>query len=155
MIVFYDYTCGDSHRLKLLLDQVGINPEWRTFSLKENKLEEGDSSLFEADEIESISVLALALAHAARESDFDRYHSEVFEAFHQEDHHVTPDELFSLAGIKAAEFKRRQRDLAAKLAAEHRHAAQDLGVYGTPTVVLEDGSAFYVELEQVVKDVTG
>lgn len=147
MIVYYDYTCGDSHRLKLMLDGLGLDAEWKTFSLKENKLEDGEPSLFDTEEIESISVLALALAHATRGSDFDRYHSAVFEAFHTENHHVTPDELFSLARVEPGEVK----GWTAKLAVEHHHATRELGVYGTPTVLLADGSAFYLELEQVTR----
>ncbi|MGH2703524.1 MAG: hypothetical protein ACRDJ4_00060 [Actinomycetota bacterium] len=54
---------------------------WRTLSLKEFRRPPSEPSLFERDGegLGSLSIPALALAHAAREADFDGYHEAVFD----------------------------------------------------------------------------
>lgn len=151
-VVYYDYTCDDSHRLKLLLDQLEQEPEWKTLSLKEVKRHDDETSFLEGEHISSISVLALAVAHAVRGLDFDRYHSEVFEAFHQEDRRLTVDEILEIAkaaGLDPARFKSSEPNWLTKVAIEHRHAVETLGVFGTPTVVFGPGRLLYVEPSQV------
>jgi protein-disulfide isomerase-like protein with CxxC motif len=151
-IVYYDYTCSDSHRLKQLFDRLGRKPKWRTFSLKENKRHDDEPSFFEGNEISSISILALALAHSLRDLDFYKFHSEVFDAFHEEGRRLTRDEILLMAdksGLEPASFHKSERDWLARVAAEHRHAVEVLGVFGTPTVILGESQMLYVELAQV------
>ena len=57
---------------------------WRTFSLKEANRDPASSSPLAVPKAESVSVLALALAHAARVAGCDRYHRAVFRAMHEE-----------------------------------------------------------------------
>lgn len=151
-VVYFDYTCGDSHRLKLLFDQLGQRPEWRTFSLKENKRPEDEPSFFQGDEISSISILGLALAHAVRDLDFYRFHSEIFDAFHEEGRRLTRDEILlaaSKSGLEPAAFKKSESKWLARVASEHQHAADQLGVFGTPTVMLGADRMLYIELAEV------
>lgn len=151
-VVYFDYTCGDSHRLKLLLDRLGLDVEWKTFSLKENKRHEDEPSLLEGEEISSISVWALALSHAVRGLDFDRYHSTVFDGFHEEGRRLTTDEILGVAeqaGVDPEEFRRYEGEWLRRVASEHRGAVEKLGVFGTPTVLFPDGGKLYVELAHV------
>lgn len=150
--VYYDYACGDSHRLKLLLDMLDLHPEWKTVSLKEMRRKEEEPSHFDANEIESLSVLALALAHAMRRHDFQRFHNELFDAFHDHRRHLTRDDILKIAeasGLDAKKFESKQRSWLKKLSAEHRAATQRKKVFGTPTIIIDGTDPFYVELQEV------
>jgi hypothetical protein len=149
--VYYDYACGDSHRLKLLLDKLDIRPEWKTVSLKEMRQGE-DPSLFDSDEIESLSVLALALAHAMRRHDFQRFHSELFDAFHDHGRHLTRGDILKIAeasGLDVKKFESKQRSWLKKLSAEHHAATQRQKVFGTPTISIDGTTPVYIELQEV------
>ncbi|HVL89041.1 MAG TPA: hypothetical protein VM841_02275, partial [Actinomycetota bacterium] len=80
MRCYVDYTCGHSYRLWSWLRGLNTGLDWRTFSLKEVNREPDEPRAFE--NLGSISVLALALSHAARNAGFLRYHGAAFEAFH-------------------------------------------------------------------------
>jgi predicted DsbA family dithiol-disulfide isomerase len=150
--VYYDYACGDSHRLKLMLDRLDVTPQWKTVSLKEMRQAGQEESLFDADEIESLSVLALALAHAMRAHDFERFHNELFDAFHEEDRHLTREEILKIAeasGLEVADFESNQRSWLGKLGAEHHDAVQMKNVFGTPTISVDGATPVYVELQEV------
>ena len=76
LTVYFDYTCQYSYRAMHWLDRAReARPEltvhWATFSLKEVNREEDEPSWVTADSPPSIGVFAQALAHAAREADFD------------------------------------------------------------------------------------
>jgi hypothetical protein len=95
----------------------------------------------------SISVLALALAHAARSADFDRYHHAVFEAMHGEERKLGEDDLIAIAAEAGVEDFDRPRWTAA-VGEEHHNAVTHHGVYGTPTLVFGRTGA-YVRLTEV------
>jgi DSBA-like thioredoxin domain-containing protein len=152
VVVYYDYACGDSHRVKLMLDQLDLRPQWKTVSLKGMRQSEEEPSLFDADEIESLSVLGLVLAHATRAVDFGRFHDELFEAFHQPGHHLTREEILKIAagaGLDVGEFQSNQRTWLKQLSAEHEEAVHSKKVFGTPTVSVDGGTPIYVELQSV------
>jgi hypothetical protein len=150
--VYFDYTCRYSYRAVHWLDQIpGAKIEWRTFSLKEVNREPDEPSWLEPNAPPSLSVLALALGHAAREADFDRFHHAVFEAMHGEERHLEEHEFLALAaeaGVDVDAFSADRGSWVGRVGAEHRDAVTGLGVYGTPTVVL-DGMAAYVRLTDV------
>lgn len=156
LTVFYDYTCGYSFRVWRWLDGVrgrrdDLEVRWATFSLKEANREEGAPSLFEDDEISSISVLALALGHAARERDFEGYHRSVFEAMHGEGARLERGDLLRVAaatGVDVAAFERERPRWLRAVAGEHAGARDGWGVFGTPTLVLGDGSAVFLKFAE-------
>ena len=154
--IFFDYTCGDSYRLKSvidLLEQAGrIEAAWSTFSLKQKRLAEGEPSPFDAAHIDSLSILALALAHALREqedADFALYHTEVYRALHEEDHHLAPEDVMAIAagaGLDIGAFKSDQQRWLKSVASEHQNAEARWGIFGTPTVIFDESLAVYAEV---------
>jgi DSBA-like thioredoxin domain len=149
LAVYYDYTCRYSYRALHWLDRVAAaRPElsiaWRTFSLKEVNRHEDEPSWLIARARPSVSVLALALAHAARAGDFDRYHHAVFEAMHREERKLDDDDLMAIAkdcGVQSFD----RGHWTASVGAEHKEAVALHGVYGTPTLLF-DGTGAYVRL---------
>jgi predicted DsbA family dithiol-disulfide isomerase len=150
--VYYDYTCTYSYRAMHWLDGVpGIVVTWKTFSLKEVNRKPEEPSFVEAESPHSRSVFALALAHAAREADFDRYHRAVFEAMHAEERRLTEQDLLAMAasaGVDVEAFEASRAAWVARVGAEHRDAVARWGAYGTPTLILDD-AAGYVQLAEV------
>jgi protein-disulfide isomerase-like protein with CxxC motif len=152
LAVYYDYTCTYSYRAMHWLDRVpGVSVDWKTFSLKEVNRKADEPSFVEADSPHSRSIFALALAHAAREADFDRYHRAVFEAMHAEERRLTDSDLLGMAasaGVDVEAFEASRGSWVARVGAEHRDAVARWGAYGTPTLIL-DGAAGYVQLAEV------
>lgn len=152
--VFFDYTCPYSYRALPWIEAVvrgagDVAVCWRTFSLKEANRDHGTPSPFDDFEIPSISVLALALAQAAREADFDRYHRSVFEAMHHDGRRLSEEELLALAaaaGVDVAAFERDRARWLAAVAQDHRDGVVHFGVFGTPTLVLDEGEVVFVKL---------
>ena len=139
---WYDYTCRYSYRALLWLERVAradadLDVHWATFSLREANREADARSVFEDPEISSHSVLALALAHAAREADFDAYHRGVFEAMHGDGGRVGPKGLLRIAeraGVDIAAFDRQRPRWLRAVAHEHADGVSRHGLFGTPTL---------------------
>jgi hypothetical protein len=103
-----------------------------------------------ADAAPSISVLALALAHAARAADFDVYHHAVFETMHGEERKVGEEDLIAIAaeaGVDAGRFTSERARWMASVGDEHNGAVERFGVYGTPTLIF-DATGAYVRLTE-------
>ncbi|MGH9199501.1 MAG: DsbA family protein [Acidimicrobiia bacterium] len=150
--VFYDYTCGHSYRVKKWFDIVtskeGVQIEWKTMSLKEFNREEGEPSVFEDPGLESISVLALALAHAVRGADFAAYHDAIFDAIHEEHRRLAPEDIMDMAksaGMKLETFEENAQKLLEGVVREHHEGLHKWNAFGTPTVVFDDEVAVYLE----------
>ena len=156
LTIYYDYTCQYSYRAMHWMDLLrtarpALQIGWATFSLKEVNREPDDSSFVTASSPPSVSVLAQALAHAARAADFDTYHRGVFEAMQGEGRHLDEADLLSFAkdaGVDVSAFEAERGRWVASVGAEHREAAARWGVYGTPTLIL-DGAAAFVRLREV------
>lgn len=152
--VFFDYTCPYSYRVLPWIEAVirgagDVAVCWRTFSLKEAKHDQGSPSPFDDPEISSISVLALALAHAARKAEFDHYHRSVFEAMHRDDRRLDEGELLALAaaaGVDVPTFEQERPRWLAAVAQDHREGVVRYGVFGTPTLVFDEGEVVFVKL---------
>lgn len=152
---FYDYTCPYSWRAVQWLGDAArggadISVEWRTFSVKEANRDPTSPSPF-ASPGPGLSVLALALAHAARQVDFERYHQDVFSAMHVARVRVEEDQLLAFAadaGVDINDFNQRRPSWLDAVAAEHRDAVERHGVFGTPTLVFAGGTTTFVKLAQ-------
>lgn len=152
--VFFDYTCPYSYRVLPWIEAVvragqDVAVSWRTFSLKEANHDYDSPSPFDDPEISSISVLALALAHAARKAEFDRYPRSVFEAMHRDGRRLGEGELLALAaaaGVDVATFDQERPRWLAAVAQDHREGEARYGVFGTPTLVLDEGEVVFVKL---------
>ena len=154
LTVYYDYTCGYSYKAMHWLDLVrSARPEleirWATFSLKEVNRPPEEPSYLTGESPPSVSVFAQALAHAARDADFDRYHRGVFEAMQGEGRHLEEADLLSFAADAGVDVGRFDRSLGiTAVGAEHREAVARWGIYGTPTLIV-DGAAAFVRLKEV------
>ncbi len=129
----------------------GGSPRWATYSLKEANRDAPSPSPLDDPEISSVSVLALALAHAARQADFDHYHQAVFDAM-QVRRLDQGDRLAAAAdaGVDTAAFDLDRHQWLGYVAEEHGEA-KALGVFGTPTLVFDDAVAF-VKLAELPPD---
>lgn len=139
MRCYVDYTCGHSFRVWSWLRTLDVDVDWRTFSLKEvNRAADAPRAF---DDTGSISVLALALAHAARDHDFLRYHAAAFDGF--QDRHLTRDELLGFAADAGVPIDRLDPSrLIAQVRDEHDEARTRWGMFGTPTIIDDDSVAF-------------
>jgi hypothetical protein len=149
--VWYDYTCDDSFRMKLLLDRLGQRARWRTVSLKELRRHDDEPTLFSPD-TDSISIFALHVAHAVRHHDFTRFHDDLFNAFHERDAKLEEDDILAIAaesGLDSAEFVNNRPAWLEQLAAEHSEAIEKWGVFGTPTILVDGSSPVYVEISEI------
>jgi hypothetical protein len=150
-----DYTCPYSFRafrwLTRLQDPAGVEVRWATFSLKEANRDPGSPSPFDDRQISSLSVLALALAHAARHADAGRYHGLVFEAMHGDGPRLTEPALLDLAseaGVDVEQFNQQRGHWLEAVAGEHHAATRRFDVFGTPTLVIDDRTAVFLKLAQ-------
>ena len=156
LTIYYDYTCQYSYRAMHWMDHVRaarptLDIRWATFSLKEVNRSEDEPSFVTAASPPSISVYALALAHAARSADFEEYHRTVFEQMQGEGRHLDDDALAAIAERAGVDREAVESDRArwvAEVGAEHKEAVARWGVYGTPTLIL-DGAAAFVRLKEV------
>jgi hypothetical protein len=156
---YFDYTCAYSFRVwRWLGGQVrplrpDLELEWVGFSLKEANRADGESVFAEVGD-PRLSVVALALAAAARERGGERFHDGAFSAFHSGGPRVTRDDLLALAvrdGVDVDRFWRERRVWIDRVASEHSAAVQRWGVFGTPTLVIDD-EAVYLKIGEVPAD---
>lgn len=151
--VFFDYTCGFSNRARRWLDALEVPVRWRPFSLLEQNRRDAGPPVFErAEHAENVSVIALAVHEAVRadRGDVDAYRRAMFTAWHDEPGRLATADIVDLG--RSAGLERFDHDRAfAAVAAEHA-AAEALGVFGTPTLVYDDGQAVFVKLDTVPDD---
>lgn len=153
---FYDYTCAYSWRAAQWLSDASrgdadVSVAWRTFSIKEANRDSTAPSPF-VPAGSGLSVVALALAHAARQCDFGRYHQDVFAAMHVAGDRVEEEQLLAIAadaGVDIDAFNQNRQTWLDAVAAEHREAVERHGVFGTPTLVFDGGTTTFVKLGQV------
>jgi hypothetical protein len=152
--VFFDYTCGFSNRARRWLDALEDVPvRWRPFSLLEQNRRDAGPPVFDRPEhADNVSLVALAVHEAVRADvgDLDAYRRAMFTAWHDQPGRLSTSDIVEFG--RSAGLRRFDHDRAfAALAAEHA-AAQALGVFGTPTLVFDDGQAVYVKLDNVPDD---
>ncbi|SDY81830.1 Predicted dithiol-disulfide isomerase, DsbA family [Modestobacter sp. DSM 44400] len=149
--VFFDYTCGFSNRARHWLDHLDdVEVSWRPFSLLElHRADDGPTLFQQPDLADNVSLIALAVHEAvgAEGGDVDGYRRRMFTAWHEEPGRLSTEDILGFgrdAGLRGFD-----RDAAfAALAADHA-AGQRLGVFGTPTLVFDDGQAAFVKLDAV------
>jgi hypothetical protein len=149
--VFFDYTCGYSNRARHWLDALeDAQLVWRPFSLREQNARGDGLPVFDRPEYaDNPSLIALAVHEQVRVQggDVDAYRRRMFSAWHQEPGRLSTDDIVGFgrdAGLgdfdRAAGF--------AAVAAEHAAATQ-LGVFGTPTLVLGPTQVVFLKLDAV------
>ncbi|MGH9183334.1 MAG: DsbA family protein [Acidimicrobiales bacterium] len=155
MNCYYDYTCPYSYRAFQWLTRLeevvpDLAVEWRTFALKEANRDPHTPSPFDDPEISSVSVLALALAHAARRADFARYHARVFEAMQVR--RLGELDVLAVAadaGVDLDSFEEERPRWLRQVAEAHDRATSRWRVFGTPTLILDGDAAVFLKLAEV------
>jgi predicted DsbA family dithiol-disulfide isomerase len=151
---YFDYTCEYCYRAHKWLLMVqskthDLELTWATFSLKEANSDDETPSVFEDRDISSLSVLALALSHAAREANFDRYHRSVFDALHLGGERLKASDLLNFAAdakVDVGEFNARRSYWLAQVEREHNEAVTKWSVFGTPTLVIDNDIGVWLKL---------
>jgi predicted DsbA family dithiol-disulfide isomerase len=160
--VFYDYLCPFVYRASVLLENVRDSGErnleirWRYFSLTQVNSKDDGWTIWDAPESEPArGRLAFMAAEAARRQDgFDRFHMPLLRARHID--RVDIDDVAVLervaedSGLDLDLFRRDLADhtILTALEKDHRQAAAEHGVFGTPTFLFADGAAAYVRLSE-------
>lgn len=152
---YFDYTCPYSYRAFQWLSRLSatvpdIAVRWSTFSLKEAHHDPGTPSPFDDPGLSSLSVLALALAHAVPPASFGQYHQGAFEAL--QTRRVGEPELLGLAAEAGVDIPRFDGERARWLSAvvrEHREATTRWQVFGTPTLIIAETAAVFLKFAEL------
>ncbi|MDQ3771553.1 MAG: DsbA family protein [Actinomycetota bacterium] len=152
---YIDFTCGYSYRAWLWFERLrnagtDLVISWRSFVLKEVNRGEDAPSLLSGPTIESVAVLALAVAKALPDdASAAVYRSRVFDAMHAREERATRDDVIHIAtavGLDADSFWADETLWLAEVRNEHMEAVQRHGVFGTPTLVFDDDASMYLKL---------
>ncbi len=130
---------------------------WRYFSLEQVNSKEGPQwKLWEqVEDYVSRGRRAFRAAEAARrqgEAAFDRFHFSLLRARHVQCRDIadknTLIEVAESVGLEMTQFQKdlADRRLLTRLAEEHTFAVDNLGVFGTPTLVLAQEQAVFLKL---------
>jgi len=157
--VFFDYQCPYVYRASLLIDEVRrsgreLDVRWRYFSLTQVNSKDDGWTVWDAPAGEPVKGrLAFAAAEAARRQHrFGDLHRALLSARHRDrlelDEPEVVESMAASAGLDVERFKTDLSDpsILEALAADHRHAVTELGIFGTPTFVFEGGASAYVRL---------
>ena len=161
--VFFDYQCPFVYRVANLIEGVRrsgreVEVRWRYFSLTQVNSKDDGWTVWAAPATEKVrGRLAFQAAEAARrQGGFDSLHMPLLLARHRDrlelDEPAVVEEVAEAAGLDMTRFR---DDLAAPdildgLARDHTEAARVHGVFGTPTLLFEDGASAYVRLAKPV-----
>lgn len=153
---YFDFTCGYSYLAWAWFDRlrdggIGLDIDWLPFVLKEINRDEGEASLLERPTIDSVAVLALALAEALRGlPGADRYRSETFRAMHETGERPGRDDVLRIAataGLDPDQVVGAETQWLGLVRKSHHGAISEHGVFGTPTLIFPDGSSVYLKLD--------
>ena len=159
--VFYDYLCPFVYRASVLLQNVKDSGErpldirWRYFSLIQVNSKVEAFTVWDARDSEARGRLAFKAAEAARRQDaFGDFHMALLRARHEQradiDDVAVVEQVAEDSGLDLERFRKDMADpqIVSALERDHRSAVADYGVFGTPTLVFDGGTAAYVRLSE-------
>ena len=155
---YFDFTCGYSYRAwswfeHLKLVDPGFEVAWFPFLLKEVNRTDAEPSLLGGPRGDGVAVLSLAVAEALRGLPAaEAYRSEVFVAMHDGRERPGREEVLTIAaqaGLDIDHFFRKEASWMEAVRQSHVGAVERWGVFGTPTLVLDDAAAMYLKLTEV------
>ena len=163
--VYFDYLCPYVYRLAGLLDAVrasgrDLDVGWRYFSLTQVNSKDDGWTVWGASASDAVrGRLAFQAAEAARRQErFAALHPALLAARHRDYLDLDQiDVVTRVAESAGLDLKRFRADVADHsildgLARDHRYGVNELGVFGTPTLVFADGAAAYVRLREQIAD---
>ena len=135
----------------------GLAINWRYFSLEQVNSQQGlESKIWEQPaDYQSRGLNAFRAAEAARrqgEAAFSAFHIALLKARHEERLDIANKKVLKqVAGGAGLDMTRFERDLNApdileRLAEDHTHAIETLGVFGTPTLVFPGNQAVFLKM---------
>lgn len=155
MEIFFDYTCPFAYRAHKWLDPINqqIKADWRPFSLLERNYRGDGPSVWDLDERRDDISLLLFAGHSlvnARHGDINRYRRMMFSAWHDGHRDLDKADILRIV-VESGLNKSTELDLREHFrdaAADHR-AAETHGVFGSPTIVFDPGTAAFVKLDSI------
>ena len=154
---YYDFTCGYSYRAWRWIERMRaagteLDVDWRPFVLKEVNRDDAERSLLTGPTIDSVAVLALAIAEALRDQPgAEGYRAEVFHAMHSGDERPNREQVMAIAnsnGLDTESFWRDETLWLGAVRVSHEGAVARWGTFGTPTLIVRD-AAMYVKLAEL------
>jgi len=153
--VTFDYRCpfarnAHEHLVEALKAGADWDVQFLPFSLSQNKVEEGETSVWEEPEKDS-GLLALQLGIAIRDTQPERFydaHLALFGIRHdqgksQRDEAILRDTLASVGVDVDAAFEEVASGVPLKkIQAEHERGVADYDVWGVPTFIVGESAAF-------------
>jgi predicted DsbA family dithiol-disulfide isomerase len=128
---------------------------WRYFSLIQVNSKDEGWTVWDAVDSEARGRLAFKAAEAARRQEaFDAFHMALLRARHEQrvdiDDIAVIERVAEDSGLDVDRFRNDMADpqIVSALERDHRAAAAEYGVFGTPTFVFEGGNAAYVRLSE-------
>lgn len=162
--VYFDYQCPYTWTVQLWLQDVKrelgdeLEITWKFFSVEQVNLPDGATALWDLPNDGSHSNMhafqgALAAMNQGDEAKFLAFQRAVFDARHLHNRNIGTDRfLLKTAEDVGLDVERFKADLTsdaafAKLKEEHTYAKDQLGIFGVPTIVFENGQAAYLRVE--------
>ena len=166
--VYFDYLCPYVYRAAVWLQQVKAQIEpnliisWRYFSLEQANSKKGPQwKIWEQPANRSRGLLAFWASEAARhqgEDIFNRFHITLLKARHEQNRDIadidTIKEVADGVGLDMPRFQDAlaDRQLLTRLAEDHIFAVDNLGVFGTPTLVFVQKQAIFLKMSAIPPD---
>lgn len=160
LAIYFDFTCSYSYRVWRWLDRLTTTDrelvvDWRPFVLKEVNRSDEESYLA-GPTIDSVAVLALAIGEALRGTPaLERYRSDVFPAMHEGDQRPGREDVERIAieaGLDQDAFWRDESLWLGSVRESHEGAVARWGVFGTPTLIVDDSNAMYLKLDEPIPE---
>lgn len=160
--VYFDYACPFAWASQLWLDEVQqelgdqLEVTWRIFPLEQVNAADPDFKVWEHPDPENSSTLRSFQAfHAAQQQGdeaFRNFHASLFRKRHVEGRNLGRQQVLEAAAEEAGlDLEQFREDLASEEVFRHIERDYTLGrdeldVFGTPTIVFENGEAAYLKL---------
>ena len=160
--VYTDYACPYAWANQVWLDQVQdvlgdrLQITWRAFPLQQVNAPDADFKVWELPNDGSSSTLrSFQAAHAAKKQGddaFRRFHAQLFLRRHEDGRNLAVQRVLEQsaeeAGLDLDQFREdlNSDEVFEIIRDDYTNGRQKLGVFGTPTIVFENGQGAYLKL---------
>jgi len=159
--VYFDYACPWAWGSQVWLDQVkdelgdDLEINWRYFPLEQVNAKDPEFRLWEQpNDGASSSLRSFQGAHAASKQGkeaFERFHAELYKQRHAVGRNLSKQDVLeaaaSAAGLDLDQFREDLKsDEVFDIIAEDYTTGRKLGVFGTPTIMFDNGEGAYLQV---------